>query len=1052
MYPVTNDFNNKMKADRRRIKGKIQVDFTDPFLDQSIDVEVNEENNISKPEQTANAVSEPERKWISLDGSWELDGTWYPASASSQVGWWGEQLAGNRVLSFDGIDDYIEVMPDGYGTFNNQSFTIESWVKILSTSDGDRVIFSYDFTSHTSAYYSCHLRIISTQIYLGYNISGVLTSTNAPNYTLKEEHVGEWVHISATFESGSQKIYLNGQEVASTNNVGTILFYNQEVWIGRGNFGGYFRDGLDDVRIWNIAKTQEEIQDSMNKELEGNEVGLVGYWKFNELSGTTALDSTANSNNGTINGATREDAFYELKGQYFTAPYPKLTMTFLSRPIRKLKVYGDNKRGEYPVDFIFKLYDDTDTELHSEVVTNNSDVFWELPITAITGVTKMTIEISKWSHAGRQVKIMELFTSIQETYTGDDIFMIGIQEEREISNGSLPVGNISANEIEIRLNNIDNKFDAGNDQSPIYQLLKANRRIRAWIGAEAMDDNYALSFDGVDDYVNYPTDESPSTALTMEVWVKIDTHSSSSVRFVGGKGSTGGKGFWLGVFSDGLPGFALTTQLKSTTPINLGEWVHIVGVWDGLEQKIYVNGEFKNSVSATTSPIDYTGHSGFRVGDLTGQTERLWHGSIDDVRIWNTARTQAEIQANMNKELIGNETGLVGYWKFNEGSGTTVIDSTSNGNDGTINGAIYTDDTPDIETITNMIWVPMGEFWSGDWQVPENEAWAHTTGRDRMELLRKTTYSTSQVIFDTNLYALAEIVLQDAGLTDTEYWIDPALLDYLIPYAWFNPISHREALRRIAEACIGQVYTDRNGIVRIEGAEFLTIERTTSELEITGDDYFDKDQPVRWSEIANYIEVETAPLRPVSVAEEIYKSNEPENITAGQTKTYTVYYNDSPVIEAVATLEDEVSGSSIDSVTYYAWGASVTVSSSSSGSFNIVISGKPLKVLNKQRAIAQDEASIIDNGVLRFKFPENQLIQKLDIAELIATTLLDSFKDPRRDIEIDWRGNPALLLGDRITIPDFKTNKADFHVVSQSIEFDGGLTSKLKGRRATSNE
>ena len=57
-------------------------------------------------------------------------------------------------------------------------------------------------------------------------------------------------------------------------------------------------------------------------------------------------------------------------------------------------------------------------------------------------------------------------------------------EEKEVSQGSLPIGNISSNEIDIKLNNKNRKFDAGNTQSSLYGLLKANRKIKAWIGIE----------------------------------------------------------------------------------------------------------------------------------------------------------------------------------------------------------------------------------------------------------------------------------------------------------------------------------------------------------------------------------------------------------------------------------------------------------------------------------------------------------------------------------------------------------------------------------------
>jgi len=59
-----------------------------------------------------------------------------------------------------------------------------------------------------------------------------------------------------------------------------------------------------------------------------------------------------------------------------------------------------------------------------------------------------------------------------------------------------------------------------------------------------------------------------------------------------------------------------------------------------------------------------------------------FQGLIDEVRVWNVARSEAAIQSTMNTPLIGNEPGLVGYWKFNEGSGQTAYDSTLNSNDG----------------------------------------------------------------------------------------------------------------------------------------------------------------------------------------------------------------------------------------------------------------------------------------------------------------------------------------------------------------------------------
>ena len=338
-------------------------------------------------------------------------------------------------------------------------------------------------------------------------------------------------------------------------------------------------------------------------------------------------------------------------------------------------------------------------------------------------------------------------------------------------------------------------------------------------------------------------------------------------------------------------------------------------------------------------------------------------------------------------------------------------------------------------------YIPLGVFWSGDWKVPEDALYAQTTGRDRLELLLKSTFSTSEVYVNHTLYDLAEHVLIDAGLASAEYFIDTELQDITVPYAYFEPQSHREALRKIAEACLGQVYCDRTGIVRIEGKSYLS--GGASVITLTSADYFKKDNPAKYEEVVNYVTVDTQPLLPATT-EEVYKSNAPVAINNLQVKTQTIFYNKTPCINAVATI---TGNATLTSATYYSWGASITVTGTATGTFEISVSADPLEVTNKDRAVAQDAASIAENGKLTYTFPLNPLVQTLAVAQDIADALLASFKDPRRDIDIDWRGNPALLLGDKITITD-SLESNDYNVVSQTIEFDGALRSKLEGRKA----
>jgi len=346
------------------------------------------------------------------------------------------------------------------------------------------------------------------------------------------------------------------------------------------------------------------------------------------------------------------------------------------------------------------------------------------------------------------------------------------------------------------------------------------------------------------------------------------------------------------------------------------------------------------------------------------------------------------------------------------------------------------------DLLTHEEYVPLGTFWSLDWDSPDDSLEAIVTARDRMELLRKGTYQTSQVQQNKSLYELAELVLQDAGLNSSEYVIDTDLQSIIIPYAWFALVSHREALRRIAEAGLAAAFQNRDGKIQIES---WLITGDEPVLSITEDDYFPPLRaPSRQDQVANEIIVDTQPLKPASAAEEVYKSNEPITIPANTTKTITAFYNQSPVIEAAASLDTPPTGVGIIDATYYGWGASIKIQNTNAtdAQATLVIQGKPLTVQHKERAIARDETSITENGVLRYEFPTNPLVQTLAQAQAIAPALLASVKEPRRDIEVEWRGNPALLLGDRVTVKG-----KEYHVIRQEIDWQGYLSARLVGRR-----
>ena len=116
--------------------------------------------------------------------------------------------------------------------------------------------------------------------------------------------------------------------------------------------------------------------------------------------------------------------------------------------------------------------------------------------------------------------------------------------------------------------------------------------------------------------------------------------------------------------------------------VNDGAWHHIAYTVDAAGGKLYVDGVLKNSQAWEGTPAATTTAEPLRVGRYPGSTD--FAGQIDEVSLWNVARTQAQIQAGMT---AGTEPGLLAYYRFDESSGTAVTGSRAGGiHPGTLTG------------------------------------------------------------------------------------------------------------------------------------------------------------------------------------------------------------------------------------------------------------------------------------------------------------------------------------------------------------------------------
>jgi concanavalin A-like lectin/glucanase superfamily protein len=126
----------------------------------------------------------------------------------------------------------------------------------------------------------------------------------------------------------------------------------------------------------------------------------------------------------------------------------------------------------------------------------------------------------------------------------------------------------------------------------------------------------------------------------------------------------------LNPFTDGGFNVDSTADLGVTSASD--QWVHIAMTYDGTTLTTYVNG--KSGITSTgngTITALATGSSSLMIG-CNPENKQCFNGLFDEFAIWNVARTAMQIKDNYNHPRVGNEAGLVGYWKFDDDVGSTT--------------------------------------------------------------------------------------------------------------------------------------------------------------------------------------------------------------------------------------------------------------------------------------------------------------------------------------------------------------------------------------------
>ncbi len=270
-------------------------------------------------------------------------------------------------------------------------------------------------------------------------------------------------------------------------------------------------------------------------------------------------------------------------------------------------------------------------------------------------------------------------------------------------------------EVEQAPAEVDSSADAEVEQAPVEVDFSADAEVEQ----APVEGNCALEFDGRRNYIAIEnlsySSKGEIRAITVEAWIKTSKRSEGIIA------SWDRSEYWRLAIGNSVRQpprrvyWATTNEARQIDDfvgrivVADGDWHFITVVYEAETgmKRIYVDGKLDRTKKAHNGQNLGTGVTrygfigvGSEATTVDGKKAPLFYfqGQIDEVRIWDHVRSEDEIKANMQRQFVGHEDGLLSYWRFNEGTGDTVSDQSGNRNDGKIYGAQWVEsDAPVAE-------------------------------------------------------------------------------------------------------------------------------------------------------------------------------------------------------------------------------------------------------------------------------------------------------------------------------------------------------------------
>jgi len=209
-----------------------------------------------------------------------------------------QAFAGHALRFNRNNHEYVNVIDSESLDIRGQAITIESWIFVPNPgfAPENMIIINKEETYETKV----QNHLFQVAIHTQGNWAWVGTGRVQAN---------TWTHVACTFDGRNIRTYLNGQLQSTHAKIGNIDPSNDPLCFGkrRQNDLHHYTGDIDEIRIWNIVRSEAQLQVKMNVVLRGDEEGLVGYWRMDEGRGQIVHDQTENENHGRLGSEEEED-------------------------------------------------------------------------------------------------------------------------------------------------------------------------------------------------------------------------------------------------------------------------------------------------------------------------------------------------------------------------------------------------------------------------------------------------------------------------------------------------------------------------------------------------------------------------------------------------------------------------------------------------------------------------------------------------------------------------------------------------------------------------